>query len=118
VRLVTKGRGEVHEVLEVRPGAFRTDFTTAGTVMVYGRQVNDFRVVDYDAIAMLNVSATQELAKQADAQEKEIADLKREIADLKHLVVALSTTAGSAKQAAGTTEAAPKTVATASLDRQ
>ena len=26
--------------------------------------MNDFRTVDYDAIAMLNVSATQELARQ------------------------------------------------------
>jgi len=31
---------------------------------IYGKEVNDFRTVDYDAIAMLNVSATQELARQ------------------------------------------------------
>ena len=35
-------------------------------LFVYGKQVNDFRSVDYDAIAMLNVSATQELAKQIE----------------------------------------------------
>jgi hypothetical protein len=33
-------------------------------IFVFGREVNDFRVVDYDAIAMLNVSATRELARK------------------------------------------------------
>ncbi|MEH1997073.1 hypothetical protein [Nostoc sp.] len=32
-------------------------------VFVYGRQVDDFHLVDYESIAMLNVSATQELIK-------------------------------------------------------
>ena len=46
-------------------------------VFVYGKEVNDFRVVDYDAISMLNVSATQELAKRSEAQAKEIEQLKK-----------------------------------------
>jgi len=36
-------------------------------VFVYGREVSDLRSVDYDAIAMLNVSATQQLKKDSDA---------------------------------------------------
>jgi hypothetical protein len=55
-------------------------------VFVYGRQVNDLRAVDYDAIAMLNVSATQELAKKVEALEGENAKLKsqaHELTDLK-----------------------------------
>ncbi len=47
-------------------------------VFVYGKEVNDFRVVDYDALSMLNVSATQELAKRSEAQAKEIEQLKKE----------------------------------------
>jgi hypothetical protein len=35
-----------------------------GPVFVYGKQVSDLLAVDYDAIAMLNVSATQALAQQ------------------------------------------------------
>ena len=35
-------------------------------VLVYGRHVKDMRTVDYDAIAMLNVSATQALAEQME----------------------------------------------------
>ena len=60
VRLITqKGNRAIHEVLEVKNDKFRTDFAEDGDVVfVYGREVKDFRNVDYDAIAMLNVSAT------------------------------------------------------------
>jgi len=43
--------------------------------LVYGREVKDFRSVDYDAIAMLNVSATQQLAKQLKEKDAKIAAL-------------------------------------------
>jgi len=49
-------------------------------VFVYGREVNDFRTVDYDAIAMLNVSATQELARKVEAQSAELARLQSQLA--------------------------------------
>jgi hypothetical protein len=59
----------IHEVLEVSEGKFRTEFAADGDeVFVYGREVNDFRNVDYDAIAMLNVSATQELNRRLEKQ--------------------------------------------------
>jgi hypothetical protein len=35
-----------------------------GEVMVYGKEVSDFRSVDYNSIFILNVSATQELARR------------------------------------------------------
>jgi predicted RNase H-like nuclease (RuvC/YqgF family) len=47
-------------------------------VFVYGKQCLDLKGVDYDAIAMLNVSATQELAKKVEALEAENAKLKSE----------------------------------------
>ena len=46
-------------------------------VFVYGREVTDFRIVDYDAISMLNVSATQALAKQVKALQKRLDRLER-----------------------------------------
>ncbi len=83
VRLITeKGAQVIHEVLEVRKGGFRTDLQTdGGQVFVYGREVKDFRVVDYEAIAMLNVSATQELARKGEAKDAEIAALKKQLAE-------------------------------------
>ena len=50
---------------------------------VYRKQVDDFQMVDYDAIAMLNVSATQELARRVTATEQQFAELQSEIAELK-----------------------------------
>jgi len=74
VRLITEnGHRDIHEVLEVKDDKFRTDFVEdVSQVFVYGREVKDFRVVDYEAIAMLNVSATQELVRRL---EKQAADL-------------------------------------------
>lgn len=67
----------VYEVLEVGETGFRTAFQPEGAeVFVYGREVSDFRTVDYDAIAMLNVSATQELAKRLQAKDAEITKLQ------------------------------------------
>jgi Chaperone of endosialidase len=51
-------------------------------VFVYGHEVNDLRALDYDAISMLNVSATQELAKRSVAQAEHIAALEAEVKEL------------------------------------
>jgi hypothetical protein len=85
IRLITdKGHRAVHTVTAVAPGRFRTDFAgDGGRLFVYGREVRDFRVVDYEAIAMLNVSATQELHRRLDAQTSETATLRQELADLR-----------------------------------
>ena len=80
VALVTEQGQSAWEVLEVQPGRFRTAFKSKeNKLFVYGRFVNDFLSVDYEAIAMLNVSATQELKREKDA----------EIAALRLAIVAL-----------------------------
>jgi regulator of RNase E activity RraB len=45
-------------------------------VFVIGKYVNDLLSVEYNAIAMLNVSATQELARQADDLKSRVRDLE------------------------------------------
>ncbi|MEY3894558.1 MAG: hypothetical protein RLZZ214_77, partial [Verrucomicrobiota bacterium] len=83
VRLLADKESLVQEVLEVRVGAFRTAFTAKGAdVFVYGREVDDLRSVDYDAIAMLNVSATQQLAKKLEDKEAVIAALEARLSAL------------------------------------
>ncbi len=52
-------------------------------IFVYGEQVNDFRAVDYEGLTTLNISATQELSKLIDIQNKKIDALTEEIALLK-----------------------------------
>ena len=74
VRLIGKNKEGIHDVREVAPGRFRTDFATDDdAVFVFGREVKDFRMVDYEAIAMLNVSATQELHRRLEQQSAALA---------------------------------------------
>jgi len=118
------GKAEgVYQVLEVAKDRFRTDFKPAGDkVFVYGREVNDFRAVDYDAIAMLNVSATQELARQSERNTSKLETLEKEVAELKKMVGQLAQAnkgAGVAAELAARTSAATVTeqsLPTVSLD--
>jgi len=74
VRLIGKNKEAVQEVLDVAPGRFRTAFVAdVDQVFVYGREVKDFRMVDYEALAMLNVSATQELNRRLERQAADLA---------------------------------------------
>ena len=52
---------------------FATDYS--GDAFIYGKKVDDFRIVDYDAISMLNVSATQELYRIIEMQKDQIDNL-------------------------------------------
>jgi hypothetical protein len=88
VRLITEGgqRG-VYDVVEVKPDKFRTAFVEdVPQVFVYGREVKDVRVVDYDAISMLNVSATQELNQIITQQETELRALRARLEALEQIL--------------------------------
>ena len=64
-------------------------------VFVYGKQVDDFLALDYDALSMLNVSATQELSKRIDTQQSSIKRLEAENALLKSALLGIE--AGNAR---------------------
>jgi hypothetical protein len=71
VKLITAQGESVHEVLEVDDDKFRVGLDHEDdTIFVFGREVNDFLTVDYDALSMLNVSATQQLKKELDHEVK------------------------------------------------
>jgi hypothetical protein len=71
VKLITENSENIYEVLEATPDKFRVDFNNEDDqVFVFGREVDDFLTVDYDAISMLNVSATQQLKKELDQEVK------------------------------------------------
>ena len=88
VRLIGQKTQGIYEVLEVAVDRFRTAFAADGDqVFVFGREVPDFRNVDYAAIAMLNVSATQELAKRQQGLSQQVEALRKSearIAELEH----------------------------------
>lgn len=66
-----------------------TILTGQKDIFVYGHPATDVLTVDYDAISMLNVSATQQLAKTIDEQEKRIAALEKQVEQLSQMVTAL-----------------------------
>ncbi len=74
----------------VTPESFQVSLEYEGEVFVYGREVNDFHVVDYDALSMLNISATQELYKIIDALKIEVQQLKAQLNGSHHPIAAFS----------------------------
>ena len=70
---------ELVEVLSTDRNGFTVNNKNEGKVFVFGKQVDDFHVVDYDAVSMLNVSATQELYKLILKQQKTIDTQKKQI---------------------------------------
>jgi hypothetical protein len=86
VKLITaEGKKEVivKDVLSENSFSAESDAAPSDWVFVFGKQVNDFRVVDYDRIYTLNVSATQELAKELAETQNLNKKLEGEIAALK-----------------------------------
>jgi hypothetical protein len=53
---------------------------------VFGKKVNDFRIVDYDRLFTLNVSATQELSRKVEKLERENEKMKNAYDDLSEKV--------------------------------
>ena len=66
-------------VTSVVEDGFYVDQDRTGQVFIYGREVNDFRIVDYEAISMLNVSATQEQQRLIEQLQQENAVLKNQV---------------------------------------
>ncbi len=103
VKIITEHTSEVYDVLLAEPHRFKVrDLPQLMAndqqqmAFVYGREVTDFHTVDYDAIAMLNVSATQEqqrIIEDLEALNSTLRDkiirlkqLEKEVAGLKNLV--------------------------------
>ncbi len=85
IRLIFEDGHEELEIIAIIKNAFQVSSDRDGKVFVYGKEVDNFHIVDYEAISMLNVSATQELAKQIEqllkenkAQTLQIKDLEKE----------------------------------------
>ena len=80
VKIVTENSEEVSDVLEAEPTRFRVNVTPqTSSLFVYGREVNDFHTVDYEAISMLNVSATQEQQRIIEMQGRRVAELEAKV---------------------------------------
>lgn len=85
VRLIFDEGPEMVKVIDTNSNGFYVDTKKSGNVFVYGEEVSDFRTVDYEAISMLNVSATQQLFKLITELSAENLELKAEVTELKQL---------------------------------
>jgi Chaperone of endosialidase len=81
IELVHPEKGKILvEVIAVSGKSFTVknwDYAT-DKIFVFGREVNDFRSVDYEALSMLGISAIQQLAKEVDELKKANATQKSE----------------------------------------
>lgn len=76
VRLLSNTGEIVSEVTAIDKKGFKVkEEVKDGDIFVYGRRVSDLRVVEYEALSMLNVSATQELSRLVVRQQDEIRSL-------------------------------------------
>jgi Chaperone of endosialidase len=100
VKLIFEENQEVFEVKNISRLGFQISekkpkFKTSNQqVFVFGREVSDFRTVDYEALTTLNISATQEILKKIIQLEKynnslktEINEIKADIRELKSLIL-------------------------------
>jgi hypothetical protein len=81
IRLITEKNhnlSAVARVLNDKTFTVETKEPLGDKVFVYGKECTDLQGVDYDAISMLNVSATQELAKQVETLKQQNSDLESE----------------------------------------
>ena len=77
LKLIYPGnKEEIVKVIQVNKDSVKVDSTKVGDVIVYGKEVDDYKTVDYDALAMLNISATQELHKIIKKLSEEVEQLK------------------------------------------
>ena len=62
IKMFKEDGSELHvNVVATDANSFTVDSDYEGQVFIYGKEVDDFRGVDYDALSMLNISATQAL---------------------------------------------------------
>ena len=73
----------------VKRGTSIRQSSSEASVFVYGKQVTDFHTVDYEAISMLNVSATQQLAKENEQLKNRVNQLEAEVTKINELEIML-----------------------------
>lgn len=93
VKLIFDNGETLETVITADAKGFSVNNKANKKVFVYGKQVDDFRTVDYEALTTLNISATQELLKLMKTQDNTIeqlqakqAMLEAEIASIKKLI--------------------------------
>ena len=92
IEFVHPEKGKIQAVVEsvsgnsftVKDWQYPTD-----KIFVFGREVNDFRSVDYEAISMLGISAIQELAKENEELKSKLKKLEGDFSNRIEIIEAM-----------------------------
>lgn len=95
--ILEKGGEKMVKVNVIDTYSFSVGENIEDNIFVYGKLVNDLLNVDYDAISMLNVSATQELYKKLKKLQQENAAYEARIRDIEAKMNALLKTTAANK---------------------
>ena len=90
VKLIFDKHTDIYDVLSADSKGFTINAKDEGKVFVFGKLVNDFRTVDYEALSTLNISATQELLKRMNAMSAENEKMRVENTAIKKTLSTLS----------------------------
>lgn len=82
IKLVFSSEAILTDIQAISKEGIRVNCPKEGSVFVYGKEVHDFHSVDYEAIAMLNVSATQALLKRIEMLETKNTNLIQTVSKL------------------------------------
>jgi hypothetical protein len=77
---------EVVAIIDANSFTVKDWETTTEKIFVFGKQVDDFRTVDYNQVSMLGISAIQALNSKVETLETEVSTLKKEMELLKEMV--------------------------------
>jgi hypothetical protein len=100
IKLYTKTGEEQKQVTILNANSFSIEGAKENykDVFIFGKEVSDFRMIDYDRLFTLNVSATQQLSREIEALRAENEELKRtNAAILKNMEARLQTLEGKGK---------------------
>jgi hypothetical protein len=82
--ITTTGQQEVM-VEAVESNRFKVNLPNAERVFFFGKEVNDFHIVDYEALTTLNISATQALLDEVQQLKAQNTALKSQVESLNQL---------------------------------
>lgn len=85
------GKRERYYVMSVKGNTFSVRANAdPGNVFVYGKEISDFRFVDYESLFMLGISAVQELHAELKDVKEEVNAMKSELASIHEKIGMLS----------------------------
>jgi hypothetical protein len=87
IKIINKDNKEDYKILEISSNHIKIDKKIEGDkCFIYGKEIEDFHILDKEIIFTLNVSATQELNKKIKKQQKNIKKQEMKLIKQKNII--------------------------------